>query len=128
VGWSTGALLGGLLAGGDPRIKAYVLVGGHNGDVTKWPVAERDAMKAQGMSLKDYAAQLFLVEPALYLRRNKDARFLFMWGKELDVAGPGVQKELLSAAPRAILYMHSGGHFVSPDADRHLVAWISKTL
>jgi dienelactone hydrolase len=130
AGFSTGAVLGGLLAGIDPRFKAFVLDGMHNGDPTTWPAADRAEFESGGTSPKAYAAQMSLVDPTAYLKHSEDGGpFLFIWGKEEDVATPGLQKRFVAAAgKRATVYMQPGGHGISRQASRVLEAWLVDNL
>jgi hypothetical protein len=114
----------------DGRIKAFVLYGMVNGDVTTWTWGGfREQLKLTGVSPKAYVAQMSIVDPTTYLSRNRDAAFLFMWGKEGDYATPSLQKRFVAAAgPHAGVYMHSGGHGICPDGRKALEAWIVKNL
>ena len=85
--------------------------------------------KADGVSPEAYAAQMSIVDPAVYLSRNKGAAFLFLWGKEGDAASASLQRQFVAAAgPRASVFMHSRGHGIWPDGRRALEAWIVKNL
>jgi dienelactone hydrolase len=129
AGFSTGAMLGGLLAGVEPRIKAFVLDGMHNGDLSGWTADDRAQMKSLGSSPKDYAAQMSLVDPTAYLEYGEGGPFLFIWGKEGDVATPGLQKRFVAAAgKRATVYMQPGGHGISRQASKVLEAWLADNL
>jgi dienelactone hydrolase len=130
AGFSTGAIVGGLLAGLDPRIKAFVLDGMHNGDLPDWTADDRAQMKSQGTSPKAYAAQMSLVDPAAYLEHSEDGDpFLLIWGKASDVATSGLQKRFVAAAgQRATVYMQPGGHGISRQASKVLEAWLVENL
>jgi len=126
VAWSNGSRLGSFLSGVDGRIKAFVLVGLNNEDVTTWSADEQADLKAGGVSLEGYAAQMSIFDPALYFSRNKDARFLFIWGdKELT---PVVKQWYLDSRPRqSAMQLFNGGHGYE-GAGRYLDAWIVKNL
>lgn len=126
VAWSNGARLGSFLSGVDARIKAFVLVGLNNEDVTTWSADEQADLKAGGVSLEGYAAQMSIFDPAVYFSRNEDAHFLFMWGdKELT---PVVKQWYLDSAPKhSSMHLHDGDHNIQGPV-RYLDAWMVKNL
>jgi uncharacterized protein len=130
VGWSAGAILGGMLSGLDPRIKAFVLDGMDTGGLVNWGAADRAQMKSQGISPQAYGAQMSLIDPTAYLKHSSGSPFLFIWGKAAgEIATPGMQKRFVAAAgPHATVFMQPGGHWISPQASRFLEAWIVKNL
>ena len=128
VGWSMGTLPGAFLAGLDERIKAFVIAATSSSDPTPWAAADKAAIRAQGMSVKAYAAQTSIFDPGLYFRRNKTAPFLFMWGQgELD---PYAKAWYLANAPRhATMRVHNApGHALLADANKMLIEWMQKNL
>jgi hypothetical protein len=127
VGWSMGTLPGVYLSGLDERIKAFVIAATSSSDPTKWAAADKAAIRAQGMSVKAYAAQTSIFDPGLYFRRNKTAAFLFMWGK--DELTPDVKAWYLANAPKhATLRLHAPGHEVLADAHKTLIDWVQNNL
>jgi hypothetical protein len=126
VAWSNGSRLGSFLSGVDDRIKAFVLVGLNNEDVTTWSADEQADLKAGGVSLEGYAAQMSIFDPALYFSRNEDARFLFIWGdKELT---PVVKRWYLDSRPRhSTMQLFDGGHGYE-SAGKYLDPWIEENL
>ena len=126
VAWSNGSRLGSFLSGVDDRIKAFVLVGLNNEDVTTWSADEQADLKAGGVSLEGYAAQMSIFDPALYFSRNKDASFLFIWGdKELT---PVVKQWYLDSRPRhSTMELFDGGHGYE-GAGKYLDPWIEENL
>jgi hypothetical protein len=127
VGWSMGTGPGAYLAGLDHRIKAFVFASTGSADPATWAPADRADIKAQGVSVKAYAAQSSIFDPAVYFSRNEDADFLFMWGR--DELTPVLKAWYLAAAPKhSTLRLHAPGHEVLGDAHRILLAWIPKHL
>ena len=99
VGFSTGAVVGGILSGVDGRVRAFALDGVHE--------TVRGANAA-------FDAEIALLNPPLYLSHNKDSAFFFTWGKSGDAAPPSVQKRFVAAAgPNATVFQHLGGHQVT---------------
>jgi len=127
VSWSNGGRLGSFLSGVDDRIKAFVFIGLDNEDVTTYSAADQSGLKAQGVSLERYAARLSIFDPAVYFSRNKDAAFLFMWGK--SELRPVVKKWYLANAPEhSTLHLFPGIHEVTPAARKFLRAWMQENL
>lgn len=113
VGFSTGAIVGGILSGVDPRVRAFVLDGVHE--------------TVQGANA-DLDAEIALLNPPLYLSHNKDSAFFFTWGKSGD-ASPSVQERFVAAAgPNATVFQHGGGHEVTGDSREALDAWLLENL
>jgi dienelactone hydrolase len=122
VGFSWTGALGALLAGVDPRVKAYVLdyAGGTTKDVSAYGLAGR------------------VQDPAQYLAHNRGAAFLFQYTKE-DTSedgefAPEAVAELVARAPEPKLFQWvQGGHgaiFDSADnpGSRFHRAWLKKNL
>ena len=127
VSWSNGGRLGSFLSGVDGRLKTFVFVGLNNQDVTTWSRKEQRELKAAGVDLEGYAAQQSIFDPAVYFSRNRDARFLFIWGDE-EIT-PAVKRWYAASAPRhSTVHMVPGSHWVSPAARKYLVAWVEKNL
>jgi hypothetical protein len=127
VAWSNGCRLGSFLSGVDDRFRTFVFDGLNNQDITTWTAAEKRDLKARGVDLEAYAAQQSIFDPAVYFSRNRDARFLFMWGDE-EIT-PAVKQWYLAAAPRnSAVHMFSGGHGAPPAAMKYLTAWVEKNL
>ncbi len=127
VAWSNGCRLGSFLSGVDDRFKVFVFDGLNNQDVTTWTAAEKRDLKARGVDLEAYAAQQSIFDPALYFSRNKDARFLFLWGDE-EIT-PVVRQWYQAAAPRSsAVHLFPGGHGAPPAAQKYLTAWVEKNL
>ena len=125
VGWSNGAhLLGGIAAGVDERIKAYVLIGMAR-PVTNYRGLGGLPKGAKGARV---AAQLALWDPVNYLGHNRGAAFLLLSGKG-DSNAMQDAKAFFAAAPRQKTWkVYSGGHSATPAANRFWQAWMLKNL
>jgi hypothetical protein len=129
AGFSTGAMVGGLLSAVDPRIKVFALDGVHTAGLETWDAQTRADMKAEGVSPAAYSAQMAIVDTPTYIKHDKDDKFLFIWGKAGDVAAPGLQKRFAAAAgPHGSVYMQAGGHGVTGETERVVSAWIVNNL
>lgn len=122
VGFSWTGALGALLAGVDPRVKAYVLdyAGGTTKDVSAYGLAGR------------------VQDPARYLAHSRGAAFLFQYTKE-DTSedgefAPEAVAELVAMAPEPKLFQwvqgEHGAIFNSADnpGSRFHRAWLKKNL
>jgi predicted esterase len=125
VGWSNGAhLCGGVLAGVDERIKAYVLIG------MARPVTNYRGLSGlpKGAKGDQVAAELALWDPVNYLGRNRGAAFLLLSGKG-DSNAVQDAKAFLAAAPKPKTWrVYSGGHSATPAANKFWQAWMLKNL
>ena len=108
VGISYGAGIGADLAGADDRVGTYVLMSGP----PRWRAAGADD-----------------VDPARWIARAKDARFLFQLGRLDDVVPPAEGKELVDAAPEPKdTRRYDAGHVLDAQAQRERVEWLSTAL
>jgi pimeloyl-ACP methyl ester carboxylesterase len=127
VGWSMGTMPGTVLAGLNDRIKTFVFVSTGSADPATWAAADRADIKAHDVSVKAYAAQSSIFDPAVYFSRNREADFLFMWGE--DELSPALKAWYLAGAPKhSTLRLHAPGHVVLEDAHKILLAWIQEKL
>jgi dienelactone hydrolase len=125
VGFSFGANMGSLLAGVDDRVKAFALNGAFTMDASN--ALPSDPM-GPGMTPKRYGARMSPFEADLYFSRNKDARFLFLWGTKEDDRKALVKRWQRDAAPaHAEWHPFNGDHgFDIPRA--YIDAWIAKNV
>lgn len=119
VGWSWTGMLGALLAGVDPRVKAYVL----------------DYAGGSNKGLEGLTGEV--QDPAEYLAHNRGAAFLFQYTKEDTDDGifsPRRVAKLVAAAPEPKTFMwvkgRHGALFDSADTpgSRRLLNWLEKNL
>jgi dienelactone hydrolase len=118
VGWSWTGMIGALLAGVDPRVKAYVLD------------------YAGGSTKGFYGLAGTVQDPAEYLGHNRGAAFLFQYSKQDHDRefSPKAIDKLVSMAPEPKLFQWvKGGHgdlFVDADTagSRFYRAWLERNL
>ena len=128
VGWSNGAhLCGGIAAGVDERIKAYVLIG------TARPTSNyRNLLPAAGIpkgaAWNRLAARLALWDPVTYLSHNRGSSFLLLNGK----GDPNAMQDanaFLAAAPKPKTWkVYAGGHSPTTAAAEYWQAWMLRNL
>lgn len=101
VGWSRGALVGGVLAGVDDRVKAYVLIG----------LSIQKRSRGESAANDGWYAQCAVVASVAYLGHNKRAAFCFVNGKDDKYAMGDAKTLLAAAAPRPrVLKVCEGAH------------------
>jgi hypothetical protein len=146
MGEDTAASMGAILAGVDPRIRAYALAltGGYLSTLVAWdtrPGGEHylmgDALTKGALSR--YEAQMSVVDPVHYIGHNKGASFLIAdmkheWPAEWRMKEVS---DLVAATPKATTlrwYDNGQGYSgmtlygVEDDMQRMLDAWMQKTL
>lgn len=124
AGFSSGAILGGLLGGVEPRFKALAL----NGCNAAY-AAEKKSQLPTGMTMDEYRAQMTLLDPSYYLNHNKKSAFFFTYGKDSDMAPIPLRKRFIAeVGKRATVFMHKGSHYPSADANREIAAWFLENL
>lgn len=84
VGHSFGALFGGVLAGVEKRIKAYVLMAGV-GSFTDVMVANLPSL--QGQALEEYSSVLARIDPLHYIGHAAPSALFFQFGRQDDFFG-----------------------------------------
>ena len=127
VGWSNGAhLLGGVLAGIDERVKAYVLIGMAR-PASNYRGLMEDATPT-GKAWDRIAAQLALWDPVTYLDHNRGSAFLFING-DGDSNAMQDAKAFLAAAPDPKTWkVYDGGHSATPAAGTYMQKWLQENL
>ena len=119
VGWSWTGMLGALLAGVDPRVKAYVL----------------DYAGGTNRGLEGLTGEV--QDPAEYLAHNRDAAFLFQYTREDTDDGifsPRRVAKMIAAAPEPKTFQwvrgRHGALFDSADSpgSKYLVNWLVENL
>lgn len=149
MGEDTAASMGAILAGVDPRLKAYALAltGGYLSTLVAWdarPGGEHyfennGNPPPKGAALTRYEAQMSVVDPVHYIGHNKGASFLVadmkhQWPAEWRMKEVS---DLVAAAPKATTlrwYDNGAGYTgvtlfgVEDDMQTMLDAWMQKTL
>ena len=117
---------GGVLAGVDERVKAYVLIGMAR-PASNYRGLMEDATPT-GKAWDRIAAQLALWDPVTYLGHNRGSAFLLLNGNG-DSNAMQDGKAFVAAAPDPNTWkVYSGGHSATPAANRFWQAWMLKNL
>jgi dienelactone hydrolase len=132
-GVSYGGAMGGLLAGVEDRLQAYVLVVGDGGLVTHltgpedWPGGELARLPDAGRQA--WLEAMWPIEPIHYVAQAAPAALLFQNGTE-DRAVPAADALRYQAAgsqPKSVLW-YEAAHGLSPAAFEDAVAWLGEYL
>jgi dienelactone hydrolase len=131
LGVSYGGAMGGLLAGVERRIAAFVLRVGDGGLVEHF-----GSRKDSGGSLPPLSPErrerwltaMRPIEPLKYVRRAT-APLLFQSGRLDDVVPPADARRYQAAAPESKeVRWYDAGHFLPPEADCDAVAWLARHI
>jgi dienelactone hydrolase len=132
LGISYGGAMGGLLAGVERRLAAYVLVVGDGGLVNHFSVPEASGGHLQGMPAGEaqrWTRAMEPIEPLRFVGRAAPAQLLFQNGRQ-DTMVPlahGRAYQEAGSEPKTLLW-YDAGHGLDPQAvhDRH--AWLAERL
>jgi dienelactone hydrolase len=123
VGYSGGAKLGAILAGVEPRIRAYDLMSGGSAALKAFVAAAPPDLRGPVRRV------LGEVDPLSYVRRARPAALFFQDGLD-DTVVPHAQLAALAAAgskPKRIRW-YRAGHSLDAQAFRDQLAWLSLEL
>jgi uncharacterized protein len=129
VGISYGAAMGGLLAGIEDRIKAYVLAVGDGGLVSHF-TGPNDPQPPQAMSAEDWQrwlAAMRPIEPINFIGRAAPAALLFQAGTKDELVPPEDARRYQQAAsqPKEIRW-YEAGHELNCTAQVDMMAWLAR--
>jgi dienelactone hydrolase len=123
VGWSLGARTGAILAGVEPRIRAFVLMSGGATAVSTYvaqaPAALRPAVRRT----------LTAIDPLRWIARARPGTILLEDGRKDTVVPRSALLALARAAPRGtVLRWYAAPHELSVAAYRDQLDWLSRKL
>jgi dienelactone hydrolase len=131
LGVSYGAAMGGLLAGVEDRIAAFVLNVGDGGLVTHFTGAE-DAQgplsQLPAARLESWLAAMEPIEPLKWIGKA-EAPILFQSGRDDDLVPPADAKEFHRAAPETKeVRWYNAGHLLPNEAWCDAARWLQETI
>jgi uncharacterized protein len=126
VGHSFGALAGGVLAGVERRVKAYVLMAG-TGSFTD--VAVLNMPSLSGEALDRYRRTLSPIDPITYIDHAAPSEVLFQFGREDTFFTKNMALEFFERAsePKSARW-YDAGHYLNDEARRDRIEWLSARL
>jgi uncharacterized protein len=130
LGVSYGGAMGGLLAGVEHRIGAFVLRVGDGGLVEHFRSADSGgALPPLSADRRErWVAAMSPIEPLRYVRRSTSA-LLFQSGRQDDVVPPPDARRYQAAAPEPKeVQWYDAGHFLPPEADCDAAAWLADEI
>jgi uncharacterized protein len=131
VGISYGAAMGGLLAGVEDRIIAYVLTVGDGGLVSHF-TGPNDPQPPQSMSAEDWQrwlAAMRPIEPINFIGRAAPAALLFQAGTKDELVPPEDARRYQQAAsqPKEIRW-YEAGHELNCTARKDMMTWLARHI
>jgi cephalosporin-C deacetylase-like acetyl esterase len=130
VGYSNGATIGGVLAGVEKRIKAYVLMAGSAGQVEFWrepnnPEAEALKQRLTPERFELYVKSLEPVEQINYISHAAPAALFFQCAKDDEIIPPESAQRLYDAAskPKTIKW-YKAPHRLNAQASTDRINWV----
>jgi uncharacterized protein len=131
VGISYGAAMGGLLAGVEDRIKAYVLAVGDGGLVSHF-TGPNDPQPPQPLSAEDWQRWLQAmrpIEPINFVGQAAPAALLFQAGTKDELVPPEDARRYQRAAsqPKEIRW-YEAGHELNCTARKDMMAWLARHI
>jgi dienelactone hydrolase len=128
-GVSYGGAMGGLLAGVEDRLQAYVLVVGDGGLVTHltgpedWPRGELARLPEAGQQA--WLEAMWPIEPIHYVAHAAPAALLFQNGTadRMVPAADALRYQAAGSEPKTVLW-YEAAHRLGPEAFEESVAWL----
>jgi uncharacterized protein len=132
VGRSYGGAQGGLLAGVEKRIKAYVLVVGDGGLVSHFTGADDTDGPLQSLpaeQAKRWRETMEPIEPIRWIGRAAPAHLLFQNGRTDTLVPPADGRAYQEAAsePKKVLW-YDAGHRLNEEATRDRQLWLAEQI
>jgi len=138
VGHSFGATWGGVLAGVEKRIKAYVLMAGlpDIADFSKTGSPQRDEMNEMARKqfgeekIKNYVAMISAIAPYRFIGHAPPATVFMQFAEKDDFISPKVAKQYYDAAsqPKVEKWYYCGHELNEPKALADRVDWLKEQL
>jgi uncharacterized protein len=132
VGVSYGAAMGGLLAGVEDRIKAYVLAVGDGGLVSHFTGSDDPNGQLQSLPAQDrerWLAAMRPIEPIDFVGKAAPAALLFQAGtKDEFIPQEDTRRYYQAASQPKELRWYEAGHFLNCTAREDMMAWLARHI
>jgi dienelactone hydrolase len=127
IGYSYGGAMGGLLAGIEQRLKAYVLVVGDGGLVEHLSQPLENGMPNHWS--ERWIEAMWPIEPIHYVGRAAPAALLFQNGLQDELVPPGdaLRYQVAGSEPKTVMW-YDAGHGLEPNAFRDASFWLQAYL
>ncbi|MDQ2691616.1 MAG: S9 family peptidase [Chloroflexota bacterium] len=132
VGYSYGAAMGGLLAGIEPRIKAFGLMVGDGGLVAHFTDSDGSFFEMSRLSAEDQAAwlaQMEPIEPIRFVSRAAPASLFFQNALHDDAVmqDDALAYQAAGSEPKRIEWYESN-HMLPEEAFEHMAEWLEMKI
>ena len=135
LGFSLGAVFGGLLAGSEPHLSAAALVSPAGnwkvlaGTKSYWKIGWKKKLLPQWLGVPRLRKLLATVDPAVLIKRFAPRPLLLVVGRRDRVINPQSGLALYAAAGSGrVLWKHVGGHGPGRKLRRRTARWLVKQL
>ena len=127
VGHSLGALMGGVLAGVEPRLRVFVLMAGAPSFTD---VAVANIPSLSGEALEHYRRVMAPIDPVRFVVRERPSPLFLQFGERDEIFGREVAQRLADAAsePKLVRWYDTDHLFRSEEAKRDRVEWLHAQL
>lgn len=131
-GFSYGAMIGGLLAGVEPRIAAFALVSGDGGLVQHFTGPDDRGGPLDALPAADRGEWLTLMDPLesiYYVGHSAPAALLFQSGRKDTLVPQADARRFQDAGsePKTVLW-YDAGHELTPEAECDAAAWLAEVI
>jgi dienelactone hydrolase len=127
VGHSFGALMGGVLAGAEPRITALILMAGAP---SFSDVAVANVPSLSGKALEHYRQVMAPIDPVRFVAGEHASSLFLQFGERDEFFGRELAERLADAAsqPKLVRWYDTDHYFRSEEAKRDRVEWLHAQL
>jgi cephalosporin-C deacetylase-like acetyl esterase len=128
IGYSYGGMMGGILAGVERRIKAYVLAVGDGGMVTHFTRSEDKNSPFNRLSPEQkttWLEAMLPIESIYFVPHAAPAALFFQSGLQDDIVQPsdGLHYQQTGSEPKVVKW-YDAGHGLSPEAFKDQIEWL----
>jgi dienelactone hydrolase len=132
AGGSYGGAMGGLLAGVERRLKAYVLLVGDGGLIAHFTGPDDQPGAPRGIPEKrwlEWKAMMTPIEPIRFVAHAAPAHLLFQNGRtdELVPAATAEVYQKAGSEPKTVIW-YDGGHAITPKVIEDQMKWLAKRI
>jgi len=126
IGHSFGALVGGVLAGVEKRVQAFVLMAGTGSFVD---VVALNMPNLEGPVLENYAQVIAPIDPVYYVARAAPAALFFQFGRQDDFTRDQFERVAEAASePKLVKWYDTDHYFQNAEAQRDRLDWLQTQL
>ncbi len=127
VGYSYGAAMGGLLAGIEDRLQAYVLVVGDGGLIEHTSEPLDNGMPDHFQS--QWVDEMWPIEPIHFVHQAAPAALLFQNGVQDELVSPSdaIRFQTAGSEPKTVIW-YEAGHNLVPGAFRDAAVWLQEYI